>query len=181
MKAFQISDQNAIYYLTLTIEGWIDVFTRKEYKLEVVESLNFCAERKGLEIYAWCLMSNHLHLLCRSKEAFKLSETMHDFKKYTSRKILKSLTSESIESRSLWMLEYFKGRGNAQKRISNYKFWMDGLHAILIETSLFFEQKLHYIHQNPVRALIVEEPEEYIFSSARDYAGSKGLVKVELY
>lgn len=65
MKPFQVSDQHSVYFLTLTIEGWVDVFTRKEYKLEVVDSLNFCVERKGLEIFAWCLMSNHLHLLCR--------------------------------------------------------------------------------------------------------------------
>ena len=80
MRPFQVSDQHAIYFLTLTIVDWIDGFTRKEYKLEVVDSLNFCVERKGLEIFAWCLMSNHLHLLCRSKEAFRLSDTIQDFK-----------------------------------------------------------------------------------------------------
>ncbi|MFN3999807.1 transposase [Algoriphagus sp.] len=97
MKPFQVSDQHSVYFLTLTIEGWIDVFTRKEYKLDVVDSLNFCVEYKGLEIYAWCLMSNHLHLLCRSKEAFKLSNTIQDFKKFTAKKILDSLEKESIE------------------------------------------------------------------------------------
>ncbi|MDP3201015.1 MAG: transposase [Algoriphagus sp.] len=170
-----------MYFLTLTIEGWIDVFTRKEYKLDVVDSLNFCVEHKDLEIYAWCLMSNHLHLLCRSKEAFKLSNTLQDFKKFTAKKILASLEKESIESRSGWILGFFRIRGEAQERITKYKFWKDGLHAILIESSAFFEQKLHYIHQNPVEAMIVEESEDYIFSSAKDYAGKKGLVKVELY
>jgi len=76
---------------------------------------------------------------------------------------------------------FFRGRGETQKRITNYKFWKDGLHAVFVESSEFFEQKLHYIHQNPVEAMIVEENEDYIFSSAKDYAGKKGLVKVELY
>lgn len=181
MKPFKISDQNAVYFLTLTIEGWLDVFTRKEYKLEVVDSLNFCVERKGMEIFAWCLMSNHLHILCRSKEAFNLSDTMQDFKKFTSKRILESMERESVESRAKWMLEYFKTWGEDQKRITKYKFWKDGLHAVFVEYLSFFEQKLHYIHQNPVEAMLVEQPEEYLFSSARDYAGRKGLVKVELY
>jgi putative transposase len=122
MKPFQVSDQHSVYFLTLTIEGWVDVFTRKEYKLEVVDSLNFCVERKGLEIFAWCLMSNHLHLLCRSKEAFRLSETIHDFKKFTAKKILESLEKESIESRSQWILDILRKRGESQSRITNYKF-----------------------------------------------------------
>lgn len=181
MKPFQVSDQNAVYFLTLTIVDWIDIFTRREYKLDIVESLNFCVERKGLEIFAWCLMSNHLHLLCRSKEAFRLSDTIQDFKKFTARKILHSLENESIESRAEWILQILKEKGIRQSRITNYKFWKDGLHAIEIESNDFFEQKLHYIHQNPVEALIVEEPEDYLFSSGRDYAGRKGLVKVDLY
>lgn len=181
MRPFQVSDQHAVYFLTLSIVDWIDVFTRKEYKLEVVDSLNFCVERKGLEIFAWCLMSNHLHLLCRSKEAFRLSDTIQDFKKFTARKILASMEKESIESRATWILKSSKDQGANQSRITNYKFWIDGLHAISVESNHFFEQKRHYIHQNPVEAMIVDESEEYLFSSARDYAGRKGLVKVELY
>ncbi|WP_192346446.1 hypothetical protein [Algoriphagus sp. Y33] len=133
MRSFRVSDQHAVYFLTLAIVDWIDVFTRKEYKIEVVDSLSFCVERK------------------------------------------------SIESRATWMLKAFREKGANQSRITNYKFWIDGLHAIAIESNHFFEQKMHYIHQNPVEAMIVEEAEEYLFSSARDYAGKKGLVKVELY
>lgn len=181
MKPFQVNDQNAVYFLTLTIVDWIDIFTRKEYKEEVVDSLNFCVERKGLEIYAWCLMSNHLHLLCRSKEAFNLSDTIQDFKKFTAKKIIESLEKESVESRANWILERLKLNGATQQRISKYKFWKDGLHAIWIESPEFFEQKLHYIHQNPVMAMVVDEPGEYLFSSARDYDGKKGLVKIDIY
>lgn len=181
MKPFQVNDQNAVYFLTLTIVDWIDIFTRKEYKEEVVDSLNFCVERKGLEIYSWCLMSSHLHLLCRSKEAFNLSDTIQDFKKFTAKKIIESLEKGSVESRANWILERLKLSGTTQQRISKYKFWKDGLHTIWIESSEFFEQKLHYIHQNPVVSTIVDEPGEYLFSSARDYNGKKGLVKIDIY
>jgi putative transposase len=160
---------------------WIDIFTRKEYKLEIVDSLNYCVAHKGLEVYAWCLMSNHLHMLCRAKEPVFLSDIMRDFKSYVAKKILLSLETESIDSRSKWILNQYEFRGNISKRIKTYRFWADGFHAIGIESAKFFEQKLHYIHQNPVRALIVEEEHHYLFSSARDYAGIKGLVEVLVY
>jgi REP element-mobilizing transposase RayT len=71
-----IKDQNAAYYLTFTIVDWVDVFTRKEYKTVVVDSMNYCTENKGLELFAWCLMSNHIHLVCRAKEGIQLSDIM---------------------------------------------------------------------------------------------------------
>ena len=180
-KPYYIYDQNAIYFLTLTVVDWMDVFTRKEYKLEVADSLNYCIKNKGLELYAWCLMSNHLHLLGRAKEPYKISEFLRDFKKFVAKKILASLESESIESRKKWVLERMKQRGSQLKKVEKYKFWENGSHPIFIESTKFFEQKLHYIHLNPIRAMIVEQPEDYLFSSARDYAGRKGLVEVSLY
>jgi REP element-mobilizing transposase RayT len=180
-KPYQISDQNGVQFLTITVVDWIDVFTRKEFKEVLIDSLNFCIQHKGLELYAWCLMSNHLHLLCRAIEPFKLSEVMRDFKRFTAQKILKMLERESIESRSKWMLNHFKFRGNLLKRNEKYKFWEDGVRAINIVSGYFFEQKLYYIHQNPVRAQIVEEDWHYLYSSARDYCGLKGLVEVSVY
>ena len=180
-KPYYIYDQHAIYFLTITVVDWMDVFTRKEYKLEVVDSLNYCIKNKGLELYAWCLMSNHLHLLGRTRKPYKISEFLRDFKKFVAKKILASLVSESIESRKKWVLERMKLRGSQQKKVEKYKFWEDGNHPMFIESAKFFEQKLHYIHLNPVRAMIVDEPEDYLFSSARAYAGRKGLVEVCLY
>jgi putative transposase len=180
-KPFRIADQNAIQFLTLTVIDWIDIFSRKEYKLEVVDSLNYCIEKKSLELYAWCLMSNHLHLLCRAKEPARMSDIMRDFKSHIARRILESLEKESIESRSKWMLNHFKFRGNISPKVKNYRFWKDGFHPIEKISPKFFEQKLSYIHQNPVRAMIVEEEHHYLFSSARDYAGIKGLVNISMY
>lgn len=180
-RPYYIYDQNAIYFLTLTVVDWMDVFTRKEYKLEVVDSLNYCIKNKGLELYAWCLMSNHLHLLGRIREPYKMSEFLRDFKKFVAKKILASMETENIESRTKWMLNRMEFRGSQLKRNEKYKFWKSGNHPIFIESTKFFEQKLNYIHVNPVSAMIVDEPEDYLFSSARDCAGRKGLVEVSLY
>jgi REP element-mobilizing transposase RayT len=180
-RPYHIYDQNAVYFLTLTVVDWMDVFVRKEYKLEVVDSLNYCVKHKGLELYAWCLMSNHLHLLGRAIEPYKMSDVLRDFKKFVAKNVLASLEKEAIESRRKWLLDRMKFRATQIKRNEHYKFWEDSNHPVWIDSAKFLEQKLDYIHMNPVEALIVEEPEEYIFSSARDYSGNKGLVEVSLY
>ena len=173
-----INDQNAIYFLTFTVIDWVDVFTRKEYKLTITDSLNYCVENKGLTIYAWCLMSNHLHLVCRAKENFKISEVIRDFKKFTSKSILK-LIQEIPESRRDWLLYRFEFAGKFDNRIKKYKFWQETNHAVLLDTNEMIDQRINYIHQNPVRAVIVAHPHEYLFSSALDYAGEKGYVDVQ--
>lgn len=180
-RPYYIYDQNTVYFLTLTVLDWMDVFVRKEYKLEVVDSLNYCVRNKGLELYAWCLMSNHLHLLGRTKEPFKMSEFLRDFKKFVTKKVLGSLENESFESRKTWILERMKRRGSQLKNVEKYRFWENGNHPVFIESTKFFEQKLNYTPMNPVKAMIVKEPEHYLFSSARDYAGRKGLVEVGVY
>lgn len=69
---YKIADQNALYFVTFTVVNWIDVFTRRTYKIEVVNSLNYCIQQKGLKVYAWCLMSNHIHLIVSATEGFRL-------------------------------------------------------------------------------------------------------------
>ena len=159
-----ISDQNAMYFLTFTIVGWIDVFTRKEYRLEIVDSLNYCISEKGLKVYAWCIMSNHIHLIASAREGYRLSDIIRDFKKYTAKSILKKIELEP-ESRREWMLNQFQFAGRKLNRIKKYKFWKDDNHAIELD-SLMMEERLTYLHNNPVETMIVEEAEHYVFSSA---------------
>jgi REP element-mobilizing transposase RayT len=174
-----ITDQNAVYFLTFTVTDWIDIFTRKEYKFEIVNSLNYCIQNKGFTVFAWCLMSNHLHLVCMANNGFKLSDIIRDFKKFTSKSILK-LIDEIPESRKDWLLYRFEFAGKFDNRIKKYKFWQETNHAILLDNNTMLEQRINYTHENPVRALIVAEPQEYLFSSARDYTGEKGYVDVKI-
>ncbi len=173
-----ISDQNALYFLSFTVVGWIDVFTRKEYKMDIVDSLNYCIRSKGLSVVAWFIMSNHLHLIVQAKESFRLSDIIRDFKKFTAKKIIARIESEA-ESRRDWILNQFEYAGRNLNRIKKYKFWKDDNHAIELKSHMM-DSILDYIHQNPVSSMIVEEPEHYVFSSAKDYASMKGLVNVEL-
>ena len=176
---YKIWDQGKAYFLTITVLGWIDVFTRKNHKITIINSLKYCQKEKGLEIFGYCLMPSHLHLLARAEGAFTLSEILRDFKKFTCKAIIKQIISEP-ESRRDWMLEYFKRAGSDLKGIKEYKFWQDGNHPEEITSNKFFDEKLAYIHNNPVKELIVERPEDYFFSSARNYAGLSNYLDIIL-
>jgi len=168
-----------IYYLTLTVVDWVDIFTRPDYKHIIVDSLTYCQKNKGLEIYAWCIMSNHMHLIAGASEEYHLADILRDFKKYTSKEIINEI-KEINESRKDWMLNRFEYAGKYDKKIKHYKFWQDGNEPKEIHTNEFLDQKLDYIHNNPVIAEIVEKLEDYKYSSAKDYAGEKGLLDIIL-
>ncbi len=174
-----IKDQNAVHHLTFTVVDWVDVFTRKEHKMVIADSLNYCIENKGLEVFAWCLMSNHIHLVCRAHESYNISDIIRDFKKYTAKTILGNIINQP-ESRRDWMLYRFEFAGKFDNRISKYRFWQDTNHAIQLDSNQMIEQRINYTHDNPVRAMIVWKQEDYLFSSACDYAGIKGLVNVQI-
>lgn len=157
------------YFVTITTVGWIDVFTRLKQKFIITNALAYCQKNKGLEIYAYCIMPSHVHLLCKATEGYLLSNIMRDFKKYTSKKIIETIINHP-ESRREWMLDYFKEACNHLKRNQQYKVWQNGYHAEICSSNKFIKQKLDYIHNNPVIDKIVENPEDYIFSSARNYA-----------
>jgi REP element-mobilizing transposase RayT len=174
---YKVRNQEAVYFLTCTVVDWIDVFTRASYKKEIVQSLKFCQEKKGLLLYAWCLMPSHLHLIASVADGAMLSAVIRDFKKFTSRTILQLIEQEP-ESRRQWMLQRFRYAGIPLQRVENYKFWQDGYHAFELTTNAMKEQKLDYLHQNPVTDLTVAAPEHYVFSSASNYAGNGGLLQV---
>jgi REP element-mobilizing transposase RayT len=169
-----------MYFVSFAVVGWIDVFTRKTYRDIIIESLKYCQEKKGLVIYVWCIMSNHLHLIISAKDN-NVSSVLGDFKKFTSKQILKSILENPSESRKEWMLEIFKKAGAENSRNSYYQFWQQDNQPKIIFTPDFAAQKLEYIHYNPVEAGIVEKEEEYVYSSARNYYYGKqcGLLKIE--
>ena len=158
------------FFITITTVGWIDIFTRLNQKNNIIKALHYCQKNKGLEIYAYCIMSSHIHLLCKGTEGFILSDIIRDFKKFTSKKIVQTVLDEP-ESRREWMLDYFKKCCEYLKRDQTYKVWQDGYHAEIVETNWFIQQKVNYIHNNPVKDKIVSFPEDYYYSSARNYAG----------
>lgn len=178
---YPITDQHGTYFLTFTVVEWVDVFTRPQYKYIITDALNHCIDNKGLDVFAWVLMTNHMHLIVRANHPYRLSDVVRDFKKHTSKQIAKAIV-EIAESRREWLLHKFSYAAQSTGRAEYYKLWRDDSHAILLDGGISIEEKVRYIHNNPVRQLIVSEPEDYLFSSASSYAGSKqeGLVKIIL-
>ncbi|MBD3723807.1 MAG: transposase [Flavobacteriaceae bacterium] len=165
------------YFVTITTVGWVDVFTRLNQKHNIIEALKYCQENKGSEIYAYCIMSSHIHLLCKGTNGFVLSDIIRDFKKFTAKKIIQTILIEP-ESRREWMLEFFKKSCEHLRRNQEYKVWQNGYHAEQIYSNSFIKQKIEYIHNNPVKDKIVSNPEDYYFSSARNYAGLENDLEV---
>ncbi len=178
-EKYKIFDQVKPYFLTLTVVGWVDLFTRKSHKMTIIDSLSYCQKEKGLEIYGFCIMSSHIHMIARASGDFTLSEILRDLKKFTSKLLVKNIINEN-ESRKNWMLELFRNASKKQKGKTIYKVWQDGNHPEEISSNKFFDEKLDYIHNNPVKELIVEKPEDYFFSSARNYAGLDNYLDVVL-
>ena len=176
---YRIKNQEALHYLTLTVVGWVDIFSRKIYKDIIIESLKFCQQNKGLEIYGYVIMSNHIHLLAKTKETYNLSDTIRDFKKYTSKKILNTIQEEP-ESRREWMLSIFKIAGKSNSNNKEYQFWQQDNHAIECVSNSFMAEKLNYLHNNPVRAGLVSKVEDYLYSSARNYASEEFVLEIDL-
>jgi REP element-mobilizing transposase RayT len=175
---YKIAEQDQLHYVTFQIIRWIDIFTRCIYRDIVIESLRFCQQNKGLEIYAFVIMSNHIHLMIRSEKG-KLSEIVHDFKSFTAKKILETIHTEP-ESRRDWMLNLFEFSAKQHKRAEKYQIWTHENHAEIIYSNTFIHEKINYIHENPVRAGIVENAEDYLYSSARNYAGLQSMLDVIL-
>jgi len=169
---------NGIYYLTTTVVEWVDVFTRPVYRDIIVEALKYCQKEKGLILYTWCLMSNHLHWIASAKDDFNLLDIIRDFKKYTSKKIVAEIGNNPQESRKKWMLAIFKNAIIENPKNKYYKFWQDANEAKELISNNFIDQKINYIHNNPVVAEIVKSPEDYIYSSASNYADEDGLLDV---
>ncbi|MCD8042583.1 MAG: transposase [Tannerellaceae bacterium] len=175
---YKIDDQEALYYVTFQVVHWIDIFTRKEYRDIIIDSLNYCQQHKGLEIYGYVIMSNHIHLLLKS-EVGLISSTLRDLKSFTTKQMLQFMQTEQ-ESRRKWMLHLFAFSAKSHKRNQKYQIWTHENHAEEIYSLKFIRQKLDYIHANPVRAGIVEHPEDFLYSSARNYAGLPAVLNIEL-
>lgn len=167
--------KNTSYFLTLTVVGWIDVFTRKNHRDAIIDSLKYCIQNKGLNVYAYCIMSNHLHLIVNCNEPNNLSDVIRDFKRHTVKKIIHQILNEP-ESRREWMLKQFEVEAESSKRNKSYKFWQVGNHAIELYREKFVWQKINYIHNNPVAEKLVKEPHEWIYSSASNYWFGNGVL-----
>ncbi len=178
LDGYKIRDQFRPHYVTFTVTDWVDVFSRKIYTDILIENFKFCQKEKGLIIFGFCIMSNHVHAILQSSKGV-LSKTIGEYKSYCAKSILKAIVTEP-ESRKDWMLKRFEFAAQGTNNNKDYKFWRDGNHPEEIYSEDFFWTKLNYIHMNPVRAGIVCNAHHYLHCSASNYILGKGLLDIAI-
>ncbi|MEL6534947.1 MAG: hypothetical protein AAFQ98_06015 [Bacteroidota bacterium] len=108
-----------------------------------------------------------------------LQDIVRDFKKFTSVSIVRSIQENPQESRKQWLLNMMRYAAKTSQKHEKYLVWEVGYHPVELSSNDMINQRLEYLHQNPVKERWVDQPEDYVYSSARDYAGIKGLLDVK--
>ncbi|MBL4905487.1 MAG: transposase [Flavobacteriaceae bacterium] len=174
-RKYKFRNKEGAYFISFATVNWVDVFTREIYFSCVVDSLNYCRKNKGMVIHGYCIMTNHVHIIFRSSIGLP-SELIRDFKGFTSRKLLNTIRKNPKESRKNWMLKQFRIAGIKNSNVKNSQFWQQNNQPIEIWSLPVFEQKLRYIHNNPVKAGFVTDPLGWKYSSARNYGNDDDTV-----
>ena len=171
-RKYKFHDNSKLYFVTFTVVNWIDAFIRDDYRKIFYESVAYCQQNKGLEVYAYCIMTSHIHMIIGTEKG-NLSDIVRDLKSFTSRHIRKAIESSELESRKSWILWMFERAGKKNQRNIDFQFWMQHNHPIELDTHYKTIQRLNYIHQNPVEMGFVAKAEEWLHSSCGDYYGNR--------
>ena len=178
-EKYKVRNPDDHYFITFAVVGWVDVFTRHCYVDILLESIRFCQKEKGLEVYAWCIMSNHVHMIVGRNGNDDIPNIIRDLKKYTSKQIVKAIAENNKESRREWMMKLFLEYGYKSGKHMKNMFWQNEYHPVALFSQEMAMQKLNYIHRNPVVSGIVHEPSYYRYSSAGDYDSNRaGLLSI---
>lgn len=162
------------HFVTCTVLHWIPIFTRIETTNIIFESLKYLQKTDNLKIYAYVILENHLHLLVNSDD---LGKFMDSFKKYTARQIIDLLKEKNVKT-ILDQLIFYK---KAHKSDRTYQLWQEGIAPKLIQGNKMMNERINYIHQNPVKRGYVDEAKHWRYSSARDYEDGAGLIEIEKF
>ncbi len=176
-RKYKFHDNDQLYFISFAVIKWIDIFIREEYKEEILKSWKYCQENKGLDIYAWCIMPSHIHMIIGSRSK-KLDEIIRDMKKHTSIQLRKSISNNPKESRKEWIMDLLEKEGIKNSGNSKWQFWQQHNKPLVILNQEMFNTFLLYIHLNPVVEGFVKQPEDWKYSSANVFANQKGLIEL---
>lgn len=176
-RKYKFGDNAKLYFISFAVVYWIDLFVRREYKEIVLYSWQYCQQEKDLEIYGWCIMPSHVHMIVGTRGR-PLDKTVGEMKSYTSRMLRKAIAEHPGESRREWMTLMMEKAGKQNSNNNEWQLWQQHNKPIELFSREIFLQKLNYIHKNPVEAGFVELEEDYLYSSARDFHEKKGLIEL---
>ena len=176
-RKYKFGDSDSLYFITYGVIYWIDVFIRNEYKDVLIDSWKFCQANKGLEIYGWIIMPSHVHMII-SSHSHKLQDTIGQMKSHTSRTLKEIISSSSFESRKEWMIPMMRQAGMTRSNNKDWQFWQQHNQPLVISNADEFYKTLEYLHSNPVAAGFVRKQEDWLYSSAGDFYGRKGMIEL---
>lgn len=177
-EKYKTYDTEKAYFVTFTVVHWLNIIKDDAYKMIIIDAINFYRSKRGLTVYAYCIMHKHVHLIIQSNGDEMVSEVLRDLKKFTSKEITRKIISENEEDK-LSMLTTFQKEGARLKRIKYFKVWKDGNKPLMILNNKMLWQMINYIHNNPVEEGFVQKPEDFLYSSARNYAELSSFIDIE--
>ena len=167
--------EGSIFYITSNIYNRIRVFTRPSFITPIIDSLNYYRYQYDCKLIGYVIMPDHIHLLIWPAAEKVITDFMRDFKRFTSGRITRQA---KVEGKADW-INNFEEAGTKTDR-AEHKVWQDSFWEQTIYTEDFLRQKLNYIHLNPVRAELCASPEDYPYSSYRNYyLGDNSLIEID--
>ena len=178
-RKYKFHNQSAAYFISFATVYWIDVFTRQLYFSVLEQSIDYCRAEKGMEVYAYCFMPGHIHIIFRSSKGDP-SGLLRDFKGHTSKKLIQTIIENPQESRKEWLLWMFEKAGKKNSNIVKYQLWQQHNKPIELWSDKVIQQKIEYIHQNPVQCGFVCDPIDWKYSSARNYQEDQTVLAIDI-
>lgn len=170
---YRIVETDGVHFLTCTVVEWIPAFIGKDTCDMVVATFENIRQTKGLKLYAYVIMENHLHVVASAPD---LRDAMQGFKSFTAREVIRLSRQAGRE----WLLNQFVYYKRRERVDSKFQVWQQGHHPQLIQGEAMLRQKIEYIHNNPVRRGWVELPEHWRYSSARNYLlGDETIIRMD--
>jgi len=151
MHELRKANYDGLFFVTLNVVAWVDVFSRKDYVDILIKNLQFCQEQRGLEIYGYVIMTNHLQMMVAQQQK-QLNKVLGRFKSYTAKQVLSAIEENPDESRQDWLLHIFRFHAKYKPGYDEYHFWQQDNHPVECFSYKVASQKLQYIHETPVRA-----------------------------
>ncbi|APG64039.1 transposase [Tenacibaculum todarodis] len=177
-RKYKFHNKSALYFVSFATVNWMEVFTRQVYFNVLAESVDFCRSKKGMELYAYCFMPSHVHLLFRSSNEQPM-ELLRDFKKHTAKKLIEAIQNNPQESRKELLLWLFERAGKKKGNVSKYQFWQHNNQPIELWSEKVIKQKIDYIHKNPVALGFVTSPIDWKYSSARNFQDDHTVLQID--
>jgi putative transposase len=172
---YRINERDTAHFITATVVEWLPVFTTSGCCDALIRSMEYCRQNKGLQVHAWVILDNHFHGIMSGPE---LAATLRDWRRFTAGVLLKQIKAEGRE----WMLNQLAYYCARHKEASGHQLWQEGVHPQAIVTDEMMEQKLEYVHNNPVKRGMVSSPEHWRYSSAHEWLqGAMPVMKVDAW